>query len=64
MDCSLHGPLLSVVGYVPVFTESVCLSADCVMAAASILTSADLTVNPCQDFYQAQQQLILYKIFL
>lgn len=33
-------------------SEAVCLSADCVTAAASILASLDLTVNPCQDFYQ------------
>jgi hypothetical protein len=35
-------------------SEAVCLSADCVTAAASILGSLDLGVNPCQDFYQAE----------
>ena len=30
----------------------VCLTPDCVKVAANILTSADLTADPCEDFYQ------------
>ena len=29
-----------------------CLTPDCVKVAANILTSADLSADPCEDFYQ------------
>ncbi|XP_023331753.1 endothelin-converting enzyme homolog [Eurytemora carolleeae] len=32
--------------------EVYCLSAECVKTAASVIRSADFTVDPCQDFYQ------------
>ena len=33
----------------------VCLTSDCVKVAANILTSADLTADPCEDFYQGNR---------
>ena len=32
--------------------SGVCLTPDCVKVAANILTSADLSADPCEDFYQ------------
>ena len=41
------------VGTVSFFpAEDVCLSRACVDVAASILSAADFTADPCQDFYQ------------
>ena len=36
----------------PEKARSVCLSEDCVMAAATILSSLDRNSDPCEDFYQ------------
>lgn len=32
--------------------ETLCLSEDCIVAASTVLSSLDRTVDPCQDFYQ------------
>ena len=37
--------------------SGVCLTADCVKVAANILTSADLTADPCEDFYQGNRDI-------
>ncbi|XP_038075528.1 membrane metallo-endopeptidase-like 1 [Patiria miniata] len=36
----------------PLSTEGVCTSPECVVAAGTVLSSMDLTADPCQDFYQ------------
>ena len=33
--------------------SSLCLSEDCILAAATVLSSLDRSADPCEDFYQA-----------
>ena len=34
-------------------SSSLCLSEDCILAAATVLSSLDRSADPCEDFYQA-----------
>ena len=36
-----------------------CLTADCVQTAASLLAAMDHTVDPCQDFFQVSYRVII-----
>jgi hypothetical protein len=48
----LHTCLLSIVTSFSFHPLQVCLTPECVSVAAEIIESADMSVDPCTDFYQ------------
>ena len=50
-DCAANNN--SSEGTEPSSSSSLCLSEDCILAAATVLSSLDRSADPCEDFYQA-----------
>ena len=45
-------------------SSELCLTEECILAASTVLSSLDRSVDPCEDFYRSVNKMLLYKRLL